>query len=143
MTTITGDQSRLAEVLDAIFSRLPEGGVVILRGDLAAGKTTLVQAAAERLGIDAPVTSPTFALQQCYGERLYHYDVYNKGTAQFMQLGLFEALEHPGYHFIEWGDAQLITLLDAAALPFVVVDIDKAVDSRHYRIHQGADDASS
>ena len=61
------------------FGRKIQNGVVILKGDLAAGKTTLVKAVVKAMGIDDEVTSPTFSLQQCYGDSIYHYDLYNHG----------------------------------------------------------------
>lgn len=114
---------------------LPHGGAVILQGDLASGKTTLTQAAARYLKIDEPVTSPTFSLQQRYGDQMFHYDIYNHGIEHFMALGLLEELEKPGYHFIEWGDETLIELLQSAELPHVVITIEKcAPDARCYKV---------
>jgi len=121
---------QLQVVSEAIVDALPEGGVVILQGDLAAGKTTLTQAFASYLGLDESVTSPTFSLQQCYGDRLYHYDIYNHGIEHFLALGMLEELEHPGYHFIEWGDETLIALLKSAQMPFMVIQIEKCEESK-------------
>lgn len=53
----------------------PGPAIVLLRGDLGAGKTCLVQGLAAALGIDEPITSPTFALAQHYGP-LVHLDLY-------------------------------------------------------------------
>lgn len=114
---------------------LPHGGVVVLQGDLASGKTTLTKAAAKHLNIDEPVTSPTFSLQQRYGDQMFHYDIYNHGIEHFLALGLLEELEKPGYHFIEWGDETLIDLLNAAELPHIIIDIEKcAHDARCYKV---------
>ena len=114
---------------------LPEGGVVILKGNLAAGKTTLTQAFAKYLDLDEAVTSPTFSLQQCYGERLFHYDIYNQGLDHFLSLGMLEELEREGYHLIEWGDDTLAQLLKTAQIATIVVEIEKAADNRRiYRI---------
>ncbi len=125
----------LQSVCDAIAKALPEGGVVILQGTLAAGKTTLTQAFANYLGLDEAVTSPTFSLQQCYGEKLYHYDIYNHGLDHFLSLGMLEELERDGYHLIEWGDEALAQLLKSAQIPTITVQIDKADEnSRTYRI---------
>jgi tRNA threonylcarbamoyladenosine biosynthesis protein TsaE len=63
---------------------LPPGGLLLLQGDLGAGKTCLVQGLAQGLGIEEPVTSPSFALAQHYGGRrpdgsataLVHLDLY-------------------------------------------------------------------
>lgn len=123
-------------VVGAIMDALPRGGVVILQGDLASGKTTLTQAAARHLDIDEPVTSPTFSLQQRYGDQLYHYDIYNHGIEHFLALGLLEELEKPGYHFIEWGDETLIEMLKMAEIPVIVIEIEKcAPDARCYKVH--------
>lgn len=124
----------IASVAQEVLQVCGDSAVVILQGDLAAGKTTLVQAIAKELGITDPVTSPTFSLQQCYGETLFHYDIYNQGLEQFMSLGLFEELEKPGIHLVEWGDERLKNLLESAGLPTVAVAIEKADDKRCYRI---------
>ena len=110
-------------------------GVVILRGDLAAGKTTLVKAFAKELGCDDEVTSPTFSLQQCYGEKIFHYDIYNHGLEHFIALGMLEELDKEGLHFIEWGDDALIELLESVGIDVMVIDIKKISDkAREYSI---------
>jgi tRNA threonylcarbamoyladenosine biosynthesis protein TsaE len=125
----------LYKVCKAIVNALPEGGVVILKGDLAAGKTTLAQAFAKYLGLEDAVTSPTFSLQQCYGEKLFHYDIYNQGLQHFLALGMLEELEREGYHLVEWGDESLAQLLKSAHLPTITVEIEKTDNKRRtYRI---------
>ncbi len=110
-------------------------GVVVLRGDLAAGKTTLVKAFAKELGCSEEVTSPTFSLQQCYGEKIFHYDIYNHGLEHFMALGMLEELDKEGLHFIEWGDDDLIELLASVGIDVMVIDIKKISDkAREYKI---------
>ena len=110
-------------------------GVIILQGDLAAGKTTLVKAFAKKLGCDDVVTSPTFSLQQCYGDNIYHYDIYNHGLEHFIALGMLEELEKEGLHFIEWGDDALIELLESVGIDVMVIDIKKISDkAREYSI---------
>jgi len=123
----------LSELTKEVMQLLPNGGVVVLSGDLAAGKTTFVSAFAKEFGIDEAVTSPTFSLQQCYGENIFHYDIYNHGIEHFMALGMLEELEHEGYHFVEWGDT-LIEILESAEIPLVVIEIEKLDDKRLYRV---------
>ncbi len=136
MKTIEGGLEALDNVVGTIVDALPHGGVVVLQGDLASGKTTLTQAMARFMGIDEAVTSPTFSLQQRYGERLYHYDLYNHGIEHFLALGLLEALEAEGYHFVEWGDETLLDLLEATGLPHLRVEIEKsAPDARRYKVY--------
>jgi len=117
-----------------VIQKMPSG-VVILRGDLAAGKTTLVKAIAKELGCSDEVTSPTFSLQQCYGEQIFHYDIYNHGLEHFISLGMLEELEREGLHFIEWGDDALIELLESVGIETMVIDIiKKSNNTREYRI---------
>ncbi len=86
----------------------PPGLVVALVGDLGAGKTRLVQSAAEGLGVDpAVVNSPTFVLIQEYEGRLpvYHFDTYRlKDFDEFLELGADEYFASGGVCFVEWAD---------------------------------------
>jgi tRNA threonylcarbamoyladenosine biosynthesis protein TsaE len=117
-----------------ITSRFTEG-VVILKGDLAAGKTTLVKRIAKSLGCDEDVTSPTFSLQQCYGDKIFHYDIYNHGLEHFISLGMLEELEKPGLHFIEWGNDDLVNILKSAGIETMTIEIEKiSNDAREYNI---------
>lgn len=121
-----------------ITDQLPSGGVVVLQGDLASGKTTLTQAFASYLGMEGSVTSPTFSLQQVYGEKLYHYDLYNYGFEKFLSMGMMEELEREGYHLIEWGDDALIGWLKRGGFEYVVVNISKADNElRAYEVEHG------
>ena len=113
-------------------------GVVILQGDLAAGKTTLVKSIAQHLGVTEAVTSPTFSLQQCYASDLFHYDIYNEGFEKFISLGLLEELEKPGLHLIEWGNNQLVDLLVSAGFSVMKVVIEKREQERCYIIEEVA-----
>ena len=118
-----------------IFGKKIKEGVVILKGDLAAGKTTLVKAVVKAMGVNDEVTSPTFSLQQKYGEKIYHYDIYNHGLDHFISLGMMEELDKDGLHFVEWGDDERLEILINAEIPTVVIEIEKvANDEREYRI---------
>lgn len=108
-------------------------GVVVLKGDLAAGKTTLVKSIAKALGFKDDVTSPTFSLQQCYGDNIYHYDIYNHGLEHFISLGMLEELEKNGLHFIEWGNDELVEILESAGIDVMSIEIKKIDNnSREY-----------
>ncbi|MBU1216171.1 tRNA (adenosine(37)-N6)-threonylcarbamoyltransferase complex ATPase subunit type 1 TsaE [bacterium] len=112
-----------------------KNGVVILRGDLAAGKTTLVKAMAKKLGYNEDVTSPTFSLQQCYGEKIFHYDIYNHGLEHFIALGMLEELDREGLHFLEWGDEKLSEILQNAGIDVITIEIEKiSNEMREYKI---------
>ena len=117
---------------------LPDNAIIFLRGDLAAGKTTLTQAIAEYKGITSEVTSPTFSLQQCYlsdsGENLYHYDLYRLDHEEFMQMGLFEEFEKPGWHMVEWGSDVLKSFLEGVGYNVVLIEIEPCEEKRKYTI---------
>ncbi|MDY6782798.1 MAG: tRNA (adenosine(37)-N6)-threonylcarbamoyltransferase complex ATPase subunit type 1 TsaE [Cyanobacteriota bacterium] len=88
---------------------LPPNSIILLLGDLGAGKTTLVQGLAEGLGIDEPILSPTFALISEYPEGkipLYHLDLYRLQpgeTAELYPEIYWEGVEvDPGITAIEW-----------------------------------------
>ncbi len=132
--TYTCKLNELDVLVDDIITEFKEG-VVILKGNLAAGKTTLVKKIAQALGYTEDVTSPTFSLQQCYGEKLFHYDIYNHGLEHFISLGMLEELEKPDLHFIEWGSDELVDILVSAGIETVTIEIEKiSDDAREYTI---------
>ena len=131
---ITASLLELDKVVKYLNEVLPTNAIVFLRGDLAAGKTTLTQAVAKAKGIEAEVTSPTFSLQQCYSEDLYHYDLYRLDHDEFMNLGLFEEFEKEGWHMIEWGSDALKAFLEGVGYNVVLVEIESQDEKRMYRI---------
>jgi tRNA threonylcarbamoyladenosine biosynthesis protein TsaE len=127
---------QLPQLCERIVNEMPNGGVVVLQGDLASGKTTFTQVFARFFGINEVVTSPTFSLQQRYGEKLFHYDLYNYGIEKFLSMGMLEELEQEGYHLIEWGDDTLIQWLQKAGFSYVIVKITKNDnETRCYEVH--------
>lgn len=92
-----------------LAQRLFPGAAVALIGPLGAGKTHLVRAIAEGLGIanSQVVNSPTFVLIQEYDARLpiYHFDAYRlKSEAEFADLGVHEYFDGDGVCLVEWAD---------------------------------------
>ncbi len=89
-----------------IAQELPTRGVVLLIGDLGAGKTTLAKGIVEGLGAaeSSDVTSPTFTLIHEYG-RVYHIDLYRLDLAsEVATLGLDELFDRDAVILIEWGE---------------------------------------
>lgn len=92
-----------------LSGELPQSGVVLLIGDLGAGKTTLTKGIAEGRGVAAAedVSSPTFTLIHEYGDpvRIYHVDLYRLDTAEQVRgLGLDELFESPALVVLEWAE---------------------------------------
>ena len=104
----TESEEQTAAVARELASGLAAGDVVLLTGDLGAGKTAFVRGLADGLGIDiAEVSSPTFTLVHEYrGGRLtlYHVDLYRLDRAATEDLGLEELGVADGVLAIEWPD---------------------------------------
>jgi tRNA threonylcarbamoyladenosine biosynthesis protein TsaE len=87
---------------------LPRRCVVLLIGNLGAGKTALAKGLLAGLGVAQPdeVTSPTFTLIHEYGDgRAYHIDLYRLDTAaEVAALGIEDLIEHEAVVLIEWGE---------------------------------------
>ncbi len=82
---------------------LKGGDVVILNGEMGAGKTVFAKGVARGLGISEEVTSPTYAYMNDYGGKLYHYDCYRLSCgAQAEALGLTDYFYGDGVCLIEW-----------------------------------------
>lgn len=85
--------------------RARRGDVLLLSGDLGAGKTSLSQGLGEGLAVSEPVTSPTFTLLNEYRGRLpfFHFDFYRLEAPEIASMGLYEYWEEPrGVVAIEW-----------------------------------------
>jgi len=130
------DLNGLDDINHLIKEKLPEGGIVLLKGDLASGKTTLVQSFVKFLGILEEATSPTFSIMNVYGEKVFHYDIYNEGTAKFIESGLLENLEKSGYHFIEWGDEKLVNILETYGFTSIMIEIKSVEKQREYTLYE-------
>lgn len=82
---------------------LRAGDVVLLDGDMGAGKTVFSKGVAKGLGIEDEVTSPTYAYMNDYDGRLFHYDCYRIESAeQAENLGLTDYFDMGGVCLIEW-----------------------------------------
>lgn len=99
-----------AETIDAgrgLAAQLAAGSVVLLFGELGAGKTAFVRGLAEGLGANPDeVSSPTFTLIQEYTGRvrLYHVDLYRVALAEVDDLGIEQLGDGQGVVAIEWGE---------------------------------------
>ena len=104
----THSEEETIELGRTIAKELPRKAVVLLIGNLGAGKTTLAKGILSGLGAAEPedVTSPTFTLVHEYGGGCaYHVDLYRLDTAQQVAtLGLDEILDRDALVLIEWGE---------------------------------------
>ena len=108
----TGSPDGTRALAAALAPLCRAGDVVLLVGDLGAGKTVFAQGFAAALGVAGPVTSPTFALVRYYRcgpghpvRSLIHADVYRTGSvAEVADLALAELVEEDAVAIVEWGD---------------------------------------
>lgn len=93
---------------ESLARELLPDGVLLLDGDLGAGKTVLVRGVARGLGIEeTEIQSPTFTLIRHHegaGGRLAHVDLYRLEPAEAFAIGLEEVLAGPGLKVVEWAE---------------------------------------
>jgi tRNA threonylcarbamoyladenosine biosynthesis protein TsaE len=108
----TASAAQTRELAEALAATVGPGDVVLLIGGLGSGKTTFAQGFARGLGVEGPVTSPTFTLVReypCHGtaglRRLLHADVYRlESMGEVIDLALPELVEDDAVAVVEWGD---------------------------------------
>ncbi len=125
--------------LEILLEILPKKGIVLLQGDLASGKTSLVQAWVKFLGLEDKVDSPTFSVMQKYENYntcIYHYDIYQEGFDGLLKNGLFENLLQEGLHLIEWGDDNLKNALLKLKIAVMEIKISIQNNKRKYEIYE-------
>ena len=109
METLETSSAAETEALGArAAERLRPGDVVLVVGEVGAGKTTLIRGACRALGVTEPVTSPTFTIGHSYGGRVpvSHLDLYRLQTLEGEDPALLEDyLGGDGVAFVEWPDA--------------------------------------
>lgn len=103
------NESATERLGSALAKLLPNGSVIGMIGVLGAGKTRLVRAVAEALGVPKNTAgSPTFVLihEYCEGVRpVYHFDTYRlRDSDEFIELGPYEYFDSDGLSFVEWAD---------------------------------------
>lgn len=138
-TTTTQATKQLASTLAPY---LRAGDVIVLSGDLGAGKTQFVQGVAAGLGVRDQVTSPTFNILLEYRDGalpLYHFDLYRLEEADELEdIGYYETIDGDGASFVEWGEKF------PEALPYGYLDITLTTDpdgNRHVCVHSIGDRA--
>jgi tRNA threonylcarbamoyladenosine biosynthesis protein TsaE len=107
MKTITTSADHTRALGAALGGVLRPGDVVVLAGDLGAGKTTFAQGVARALGVVDRVTSPTFTIVHEHDGRvpLAHVDVYRlQSLGELYDLGFEEVIDEQRVTLVEWGD---------------------------------------
>jgi tRNA threonylcarbamoyladenosine biosynthesis protein TsaE len=106
-TYLTSSEEETIALGEKLAQQLPSRVVVLLIGNLGAGKTTLAKGIVKGLGAAAPedVSSPTFTLIHEYGPKVYHVDLYRlEEEREAATLGLEEIFDREAVVLIEWGE---------------------------------------
>ena len=131
---VSESEQQTRSIASALARDLAMGSVLLLSGDLGAGKTAFVRGLAEGLGIDADeVTSPTFTLVHEYrGGRLplIHIDLYRLDRADLDEIGLDQDLAATGIIAVEWAERLSRSIPDAVAVTIA----DRGGDRREITI---------
>jgi tRNA threonylcarbamoyladenosine biosynthesis protein TsaE len=115
----------------ALAAESRSGDLLVLSGEMGAGKTAFAQGFGSALGVTEPITSPTFTLVHSYetGGRvtLHHADLYRLSTHhEVADLALSELLDHDGIVLVEWGDVVERTLGEHLTVHLEHDDVDDA-----------------
>lgn len=127
---VTGSREETIALGEKIGRALEAGDVLVLTGDLGAGKTQLTKGIAAGMGVVGDVTSPTFTIEMVYEGAempLYHFDLYRLDDPdQLEDTGIFDVLGADGVCSIEWGEQFAEEIGDARVDVFVTRLEDEA-----------------
>jgi len=105
------DENAMMQLGGKIAEQFPDGGIVLLKGDLGAGKTTLVRGLLRHLGFQGIVKSPTYTLVDPYKldtRRVYHFDLYRLGDPEELEyIGGRDYWDSDSLCLIEWPEKAL------------------------------------
>lgn len=128
----TSDREGTISLGERLGRVLAAGDVLVLTGDLGAGKTQLTKGIAAGMGVNADVTSPTFTIEMVYEGAempLYHFDLYRLDDPdQLEDTGIFDVLGADGVCAIEWGEQLAQEIGDARVDVFVTRLDDEAAE---------------
>lgn len=140
-TVETNSPEETWELAAELAGELEAGTVIALHGDLGAGKTCFIQGFAAALGIDEPITSPTYTLIGEYEGRLplHHIDLYRlSGPEEALGIGLEEYFDDHGITAIEWAERAEGILPDN--LLHIEIRADEKTGTRTFRIYREGED---
>lgn len=127
MEYITNGVGETIKIAEEYAKTLKKGDVVLLRGEMGAGKTAFTKGIARTLGITDEITSPTYAYMNDYDGILYHFDCYRLSSGEDAEaLGLTDYFYGNGICVVEWSENISSVLPENAK----IVTIEKLGDNK-------------
>lgn len=127
MNYVTENDEQTIALGEKFAKNLKKGDVILLEGEIGAGKTTFVKGIAKGLGVTSLITSPTYAYMNDYDGVLYHYDCYRLSCGEDAEaLGLTDYFYADGICVIEWSE----NISDVIPNTAIIVKITKLSENK-------------
>lgn len=147
------DEAATLQIAGRFYQALPGGALVFLRGNLGAGKTTLVRGCLRAAGHRGAVKSPTFTLVEEYligGRAVYHFDLYRVNDPEELEwMGMRDYLRPDALCFVEWPergagmlpppDVEIVLDIEGSARQFTLLPASPAGEGIRQALLAGAD----
>ena len=129
----SNDPSETIGIAKRLASKLNKKDIIVLTGDLGAGKTKFTEGFLSYVGLENEISSPTFTIVNEYNSNdinIFHFDVYRlKDSSEFYEIGGEEYFEK-GICIIEWGEL----ISDVLPNDYIEIQIKKDLDDENKRI---------
>ena len=123
--------TQLPDAARQIISLAGEARILLFRGEMGAGKTTLIKELCRQLGSTDNFSSPTFSIVNEYdspGGKLFHFDLFRlKNAGELLDIGIDEYLNSGSWCFFEWPDL----VQDLVQPPYIRIDLSGSGDERN------------
>ncbi len=134
---LIAELNNIDNVTDSIKSFLHSYKIILLKGNLGSGKTTLCKHLLPLIGVAETISSPTFTIVNTYKTKDYsyvhHFDLYRiKHSDELIEIGFMEYLESGNWCIIEWPEIA-INYID---LPYLLINIEHDEDKRVYTLSE-------
>lgn len=123
---ISNSLEETEKIAEDFAKTLKSGDIVLLSGDLGAGKTQFTKGVAKGLGINDTIPSPTFTIMNSYENRLFHFDLYRLHSfEELMNVGAEEFLYSNGISILEWPECVGLENFPDYAIMVTILKLDE------------------
>lgn len=123
---ISNSLEETEKIAESFAGSLRAGDIVLLSGDLGAGKTQFTKGIAKGLGIKDTIPSPTFTIMNSYENRLFHFDLYRLHSFdELMGVGAEEFLYSDGISVLEWPECVGLENFPDYAIMVTILKLDE------------------